>query len=110
MARWKSPGRVFLLRDEGEPIQTARTLPLRNEKDLVTIGDFAVHDSSWQRPMPTIVACWRWRAGRSRGTRRNHSARSGEMVAQMRILPDGRVLTLNGGRELKEFKSPRRAC
>jgi beta-lactamase regulating signal transducer with metallopeptidase domain len=36
-----SRGRVFILRDEGEPVQTNRTLPLRNEKDLVTIGDFA---------------------------------------------------------------------
>ena len=36
-----SRGRVFILRDEGEPVQTKRTLPLRNEKDLLTIGEFA---------------------------------------------------------------------
>jgi hypothetical protein len=36
------PGRLFILRAEGEPIQTTRTLPLRNEKDLVTISDYAV--------------------------------------------------------------------
>ncbi|MBC8094438.1 MAG: carboxypeptidase regulatory-like domain-containing protein, partial [Akkermansiaceae bacterium] len=29
---------------------------------------------------------------------------AGEMVAQMRIFPDGRVMTLSNGRELKEFK------
>jgi hypothetical protein len=38
------PGRLFVLREEGDPIQTARTLPLRNEKDLVTIADSAARD------------------------------------------------------------------
>ena len=36
-----SQGRIFILRDEGDPVQTNRTLPLRDEKDLVAIGDFA---------------------------------------------------------------------
>ena len=36
-----SQGRIFILRDEGEPVQTNRTMPLRDEKDLVAIGDFA---------------------------------------------------------------------
>lgn len=34
-------GRVFILRDVGEPIQTDRTLALRDQKDLAAIGDFA---------------------------------------------------------------------
>ncbi|NQT11224.1 MAG: DUF1549 domain-containing protein [Planctomycetes bacterium] len=38
------PGRIFILRDEGEPLQSHRTLPLRNKEDLVTIGDFAERD------------------------------------------------------------------
>jgi hypothetical protein len=37
-----SAGRVFILRDAGEPVQTSRTLPLRDEKELTAIGDFAV--------------------------------------------------------------------
>jgi len=37
----RMPGRVFILRDVGEPIQTDRTLALRDQKDLAAIGDFA---------------------------------------------------------------------
>lgn len=38
------PGRLFILREEGDPIQTDRTLPLRHEQDLATLGTFARQD------------------------------------------------------------------
>ncbi len=99
------PGRIFLLRDEGEPFQTDRTLALRNEKDLVTIGDFAMHD----RFMAETYADNR-RVQKMEGwalawdTQHPIQHSDGEYVAQMRIFPDGRVLSLSNGRELKEFK------
>ena len=34
-------GRLFILRDKGEPVQIARTLPLRNKDDLVKLGALA---------------------------------------------------------------------
>ena len=34
-------GRIFILRDKDEPVQTTRTLPLRNEKDLAELAKFA---------------------------------------------------------------------
>jgi tRNA A-37 threonylcarbamoyl transferase component Bud32 len=37
----KVPGRIFILRDAGEPVQTERTLPLRNMDDLVKLGTLA---------------------------------------------------------------------
>ena len=36
-----SPGRVFILVDDGEPIQTNCTMPLRESQDLVALGEFA---------------------------------------------------------------------
>ena len=98
-------GRIFILRDEGEPIQTARTLPLRNEKDLVTIGDFAVHDRYMAETYADnrrVLKMEGWSLAWDTQEPVQHG--SGELEARMRIFPDGRVLTLNGGRELKEFK------
>ena len=34
-------GRIFILRDQGEPLQIERTLPLRNANDLVQLGALA---------------------------------------------------------------------
>lgn len=34
-------GRIFLLREKGEPVQVERTLPLRNRDDLVKLGALA---------------------------------------------------------------------
>ena len=34
-------GRIFILRDKGEPVQVERTLPLRNKDDLVKLGALA---------------------------------------------------------------------
>lgn len=100
-----SPGRVILLRDEGEPIHTARTSSLRNEKDLVSIGDFAVHDGYMEETYGgnrRVLRMEGWALAWDSQEPIQHG--SGEYVAQMRIFPDGRVLALNGGRELKEFK------
>ncbi len=46
ITRNAQPGRVFILRDEGAPVQADRTLPLRDEKDLADLAQFA--DSSEQ--------------------------------------------------------------
>lgn len=48
-----TPGRVFLLRDEGEPFQTDLTLALRNEQDLETIGELAVARAGKAHPHPS---------------------------------------------------------
>ena len=101
------PGRVFMLRDEGEPFQTHRILALRSEKDLETVGKFAAHDmfmaqtyadSRRVRRMKGYVLSW--------DTQRPIQHSDGEHVAQLRIFPDGRVLSLSNGRRLKEFKIP----
>jgi hypothetical protein len=100
-------GRIFLLRDEGEPFRTPRTIALRNEKDLQTIGVFVVADE--------------FRAGVYAESRRvqqlegwvlaldvQNPLRHGDGVrsARLRIFPDGRVLSLPNGRDLRELKIP----
>ncbi len=46
-------GRVFVLGDVGEPFQTARSMALRSNEDLVKIGDIAVDDMKRARPAAT---------------------------------------------------------
>ncbi|MBC8871446.1 MAG: hypothetical protein H8E44_18640 [Planctomycetes bacterium] len=99
------PGRIFILRDKGEPLQSDRTLPLRSEKGLVIIGDFAERDrflmetyaeSRRVQAMEGWVLAWDVQDPIKHG--------SGQRKAILRIFPDGRVLSLPDGRNLKELK------
>jgi hypothetical protein len=80
---------------------------VRNQQDLVTIGDYAVHDrfmaETYADNRRTLlqqgwVLAWDTQEPIQHG--------SGELVAQMRIFPDGRVLALSNGRHPKEFTIP----
>ncbi|MFN0128291.1 MAG: ExbD/TolR family protein, partial [Verrucomicrobiales bacterium] len=98
------PARVFLLRDEGEPFQTQRTSALRDEKDLATIGQFAVHDhftaglyaeSRRIEQMDGWVLAWDFQVPQRRS--------GGHRIARLRIFPDGQVLSLPDGRTLNKL-------
>ena len=100
-----APGRILLLRDDGKPFQTHRTLALRNEKDLESIGNFAVADhvnagvyaeSRRVQQMEGWVLAWDVQVPL------RHSG--GHRTARLRIFPDGRVLSLPNGRTLRELK------
>ena len=64
MGRISPPGRMCILRDEGDPTQATRTLALRGEKDLETISHFAEMNVLWPITMPTVIAFREWRDGR----------------------------------------------
>ena len=107
MGRISPPGRMFILRDEGDTIQTNRTLALRDEKDFETISHFAVSDrfcaehyaeSRRVQKMEGWVLGW--------DSQNSIQYGDGERVVQMRIFPDGRVLSLSQGQEWKDFKIP----
>ena len=107
MGAVESPGRLFILRENGEPLQTNRTLPLRNEKDLVTIGDFAVRDRFHMETYAEsrrVQAMEGWVLGWDVQHPIQHS--DGQRAALLRIFPDGRLLYLNNGRQLQELKLP----
>jgi hypothetical protein len=100
-----APGRIFLLRDKGEPFQTQRTLALRNEKDLATIGQFAVKDHVTARVLAESrrvqqMEGWVLALDHQVPLRRS----GGHRTARLRIFPDGRVLSLPDGRTLRELK------
>ena len=103
----EAPGRVFLLRDEGEPFQTHRTLALRNEQDLATIGNFAVFDSvnaDLYADNRRIQEMEGWVLAFDFQVPLRHSG--GHRIARLRIFPDGRVLSSPNGRVLHELKIP----
>jgi hypothetical protein len=99
------PGRIFLLRDKGEPFQTERTLALRDEKDLATIGQFALKDEVTAKVLAESrrvqhMEGWVLALDHQVPLRRS----GGHRTARLRIFPDGRVLSLPDGRTLSELK------
>ena len=107
MGRISPPGRMFILRDEGDSIQTNRTLALRDEKDFETISHFAVSDrfsAEYYAESRRVQKMEGWVLGWDSQNSIQHG--DGERVAQMRVFPDGRVLSLSQGQEWKDFKVP----
>ncbi len=99
-----APGRVFLLRDKGEPFQTHRRLALRNEKDLASIGQFAVNDhftAELYADNRRIQKMEGWVLALDFQV--PHRRSGGHRTARLRIFPDGQVLSYPNGRTLREL-------
>jgi ankyrin repeat protein len=98
-------GRIFILQEKEDPIQTDRTLPMRSEKDLETIGEFARRDlyereiygaNRAVQKMEGWLLAWDVQNPVQHG--------DGQRLARLRIFPEGRVLWTPDHRSVHEFK------
>ncbi|HWB05001.1 MAG TPA: M56 family metallopeptidase [Verrucomicrobiales bacterium] len=98
-------GRIFILQEKGDPIQTDRTLSVRNEKDLETIGEFAKRDLEERETYGanrTVQKMEGWLLAWDVQHPIQHG--DGQRLARLRIFPDGRVLWMPDHRSVHEFK------
>ncbi len=98
-------GRVFILNESGKPLQTGRTLPLRNLKDLGTIGDFVLQDRHLEeiyRENRKVRETGGWLLAWDEQHPAQHG--DGQRVARLRIFPDGRVVWSPDGRSVHELR------
>lgn len=98
-------GRIFILQEKGDPFQTDRTLPVRNEKDLETIGEFAkrdLYERETYGPNRAVQKMEGWLLAWDVQNPVQHG--DGQRLARLRIFPDGRVLWMPDHRSVHEFK------